>query len=308
MNLLITGAFKTTKEQLNKIEELGFDITLHEKQNEKVNNPNKYDIIICNNLFSTTHIDEFTNLKVIQTTSVGLDRLPIDEIKKRGIQIYNAGTTYSYPIAEWVVLKILEIYKNTQFFIDNQKRSLWRKDYNLRELKNKKVAILGYGNIGKEVAKRLKSFDTIIHGYDIYTERDFNFIDDLVDINQFVINVEKYDIIVICVPYIKEGTNNTHYYFDKNKLMKLKENATIINVSRGKIINEVDLIEVLKYRKDIYAALDVFEEEPLSKESELWNLGNVLITPHNSFVSDENQKRLFEVIYNNLKVYIEARK
>ena len=185
---------------------------------------------------------------------------------------------------------------------------MWEKDYNLRELKNKKVAILGYGSIGKEVAKRLKGFDTIIHGYDIYTNRDFNYIDDLVDINQFEVDIKKYDIIIICLPYIKDGVNSTHYYFDKNKLIKLKENAILINVSRGKIIKEKDLIEILKARKDIYASLDVFEEEPLSKESELWNLGNVLITPHNSFVSDGNQKRLFEIIYNNLKAYIEAKK
>ena len=80
----------------------------------------------------------------------------------------------------------------------------------------------------------------------------------------------------------------------------MKKNAILINISRGNIIKEKDLVRALKNRKILGAVLDVFENEPLNKESELWNLDNIIITPHNSFVSEQNERRMYEVILKNI--------
>ena len=80
----------------------------------------------------------------------------------------------------------------------------------------------------------------------------------------------------------------------------MKEHSIFINISRGKVINENDLIEFIKQNKFLGVILDVFKNEPLDKESLVWDMDNVIITPHNSFVSENNNRRLFEVIYNNL--------
>ena len=84
----------------------------------------------------------------------------------------------------------------------------------------------------------------------------------------------------------------------------MKRNAMIVNIARGGLIDETAMCEILAERKDLFAALDVFETEPLAQDSPLWKLGNVAISPHNSFVSEGNNRRMFDVIYNNLKKFI----
>lgn len=84
----------------------------------------------------------------------------------------------------------------------------------------------------------------------------------------------------------------------------MKENSILVNISRGALIDEDSLCEILTERKDMYAALDVFEKEPLPENSPLWKLDNVAVSPHNSFVSNRTRERMFDVIYNNLKNYI----
>ena len=87
-------------------------------------------------------------------------------------------------------------------------------------------------------------------------------------------------------------------------LESMKKDAVLVNIARGGLVDTEDLIEVLKDRQDLFAALDVFEEEPLPQDSMLWSLPNVAVSPHNSFVSDGNNERMFSVIYNNLKQYL----
>lgn len=86
--------------------------------------------------------------------------------------------------------------------------------------------------------------------------------------------------------------------------MKLKEGAAVINIARGGLIDEPSLCDFLRERPDVFAALDVFETEPLDPASPLWKLGNVAISPHNSFVSNGNNKRMFDVILRNLRNFI----
>ena len=85
----------------------------------------------------------------------------------------------------------------------------------------------------------------------------------------------------------------------------MKEQAILINIARGGLVDTEALVTVLSKRNDLFAALDVFEEEPLPTDSPLWTLHNVAVSPHNSFVSNGNNERMFNVIYNNLKAFLE---
>jgi phosphoglycerate dehydrogenase-like enzyme len=105
--------------------------------------------------------------------------------------------------------------------------------------------------------------------------------------------------VVLTAPYTPE----THHIISKEILQSLKSNAILVNIARGGLVDTDALFSVLRERTDLYAALDVFETEPLPTESPLWDLENVAISPHNSFVSDGNNKRMFDVIYYNLKEY-----
>ncbi|WP_300723974.1 NAD(P)-dependent oxidoreductase [uncultured Alistipes sp.] len=99
-------------------------------------------------------------------------------------------------------------------------------------------------------------------------------------------------------------TPQTYHLISKSSLEAMKYGAVFVNIARGALIDESAMCDVLTRRPDLHAILDVFEQEPLPRDSQLWNLPNALISPHNSFVSNGNAARMFNVIYSNLKSYI----
>ncbi len=301
MNLLLTGCFKYTAEQLESIKLLGFQIYYMESEKyDELPLPAKLvDATVCNYLFTVKDFNDFTNLKLIQLTSAGLDRVPVEEIKAKGCKLFNARGVYSTPMSEWVLFRVLERYKQGWFFKSEQDKKCWTKNREIREIFEIKVAIIGAGNIGGEVAKRFKALGAIVDGYDIHNNCMQGY-DNMLLIDTFKQNVEKYDVVIITAPLLP----STKGLISRDILKSLKNEAMLVNISRGGLINEQALVEELTERRDLYAALDVFEEEPLSKESPLWSLPNVAVSPHNSFVSNGNNERMFNVIYSNLKGFI----
>lgn len=129
MKTLITGALKISEEQILELEKLGLEIMYINDETKKIEIDVKdIEFVICNSLFLNNDIKEFTKLKYIQVTSAGLDRLPLEYIKQKGIKLFNARGVYSIPMAEWTILKILEIYKNSKIFYKNQENKIWEKD------------------------------------------------------------------------------------------------------------------------------------------------------------------------------------
>ena len=295
MNILITGAIILNENFKKNIIELNNNIIF--QQNEKDELLCDYswvEGVICNSLFLYHDITKFKNLKYIQLTSAGYDRVPLDYINKNNITIYNAKGVYSIPMAEFVISSVLQIYKQNRFFNDNQKKHIWEKNRNLLELFGKNVCILGCGNVGTECAKRFKAFECNVYGVDINIYQN-KYFDEIINIKSLNEILPKGDIVVLTLPL----TSLTKHLFDKNMFNLMKENAILINISRGAIINTDDLIN---YSSKLNAIiLDVFEEEPLNENSPLWNMSNVIITPHNSFVGENNNARLYKLILNNLR-------
>lgn len=298
--ILLTGAFNYSEEKIKTLENLGCEIIF--VQNESDNLPNEAfdaELIVCNGLFLHHCLDNFKFLKFIQLTSAGFDRVPLENIKQRGISIYNARGVYSIPMAEWSVFRVLEHYKQGLFFSEKQREKSWTKNRSLREIFGKQVAVIGAGNVGQEVAKRFQAFGARTTGFDIHDNAiegfdGMNLIETLYD------KISLYDIVVVTAPLLP----STKGLISREILLSMKSGAILVNIARGGLIDEQAMCEVLADRKDIYAALDVFEEEPLSENSPLWEFENVAISPHNSFVSDGNNMRMFDVIYNNVKNYI----
>lgn len=296
--ILLTGAFQYTKEQIEIIEKLGFEVSFVQDEKKRI----KYDVsdievVVCNSLFLYNDINNFEKLKLIQLTSAGMDRTPLDIINKRGIKIFNAKDIYSVPMAEWVILKILEIYKKSKLFFYNQENHVWNKQKDLLELTQKTVSIIGYGSVGKEIAKRIKAFGVKIIAVD-KKQVNSNYIDESLLISDLSSVLMESDVIILTLPLNKE----TKHLINRDAIISMKNNAVIINVARGEIIDEKALIEALKEKKFLGVALDVFKNEPLGK-SPLWSFENVIITPHNSFVSDRVNDRLFNLILKNLHYF-----
>lgn len=300
MNLLLTGCFNYTESQKEKLTSLGYRI--HFMQQEKDILPlaaSEVDATVCNGLFLTHHIEDFSRLKFIQLTSAGFDRVPVDYIKAKGIMLHNARGVYSVPMAEWALFRVLEHYKQGWFFKKGQEHHQWTKHRGLRELAGSQVAVVGAGNVGQEVAKRFRALDCHVTGFDIHTN-DTPFFDEMVLTTSLLKRMETYDIVVITAPLLPSTRGLISYDVMKG----MKENATLVNIARGGLIDQEALVTIFTERKDLFAALDVFEAEPLDGESPLWKMDNVAVSPHNSFVSDRNNKRMFDLIYQHLTDFI----
>lgn len=296
MKLLLTGAFRYTEEHLTALKSAGFEISFVQNELEKLSiDCSDFDAVVCNGLFLHNNVEDFKNLKSVQLTSAGYDRVPVSLFAKRGIALFNAKGVYNIPMAEWALLKTLEIYKNSKFFHKNQEKAIWEKNRSLLELYGKTVLIIGVGNIGQECAKRFKAFGTKVIGADIFDSK-CGFVDEFFYMDSLNTALKLCDVAVLCLPL----TEKTEHLINKETLSFFKKDAVLINISRGKVINEADLAEALNEGNLRGAALDVFEQEPLSPKSPLWDMDNVYLTPHNSFVSDAVSERLFDLIFKNL--------
>lgn len=295
MRILLTGACNFTEQQINEIRSLGFEVDFLQNEQDAVD-CSVYDGVVCNGLFLYHSIENFTNLKFVQLTSAGYDRVPMDYIKEHGITIYNACGVYSIPMAEYVLAGVLDLYKQIRFFGENQKRKRWQKHRGLVELSGKNVCIVGCGSVGGECAKRFKVFGCMVIGVDII-EANRPYFDEIYGLYDIATALGIADVVVITLPL----TEHTHHLFNGSMFDYIKKDAVFVNISRGAVVDTSALIEALKCERLSGAVLDVFENEPLDESSELWSLENVFISPHNSFVGDGNQNRLFELIKKNLR-------
>ena len=140
---MVTGALGASGEQLDMLRAVGLEIVLHPDERKPVEHPEEFEAVICNGLFLYNDISEFTGLKFVQLTSAGTDRVPEEYIKSHGIELCNAAGVYSAPMAEWTIMRILELYKNAARLYKNQGLRHWEKDRSWRELSGKTACIVG---------------------------------------------------------------------------------------------------------------------------------------------------------------------
>lgn len=307
MKLLMTGALHLAKDQLHAIEALGYQtLWMQEERGLLPEGAEEAEAVVCNSLFLHQDIDRFKKLKFIQATSAGLDRIPQERVRERGIRLENAARIYSVPVAEWTVLKILELYKRSREFYRAQSDRQWKKQYLLPELAGKTALILGFGGIGREIARRLKAFDVRVMAVKKHqaSGADIDLADSLHGLEEIDSLLPACDILILALPY--EAAS--HHLINAERLGKMKEDSVLVNVARGGILDEQALAKALDSGKFLGAVLDVFEEEPLSPVSPLWKMDNLIITPHNAYASDRADERLFQLVLKNLAEYAEGRK
>ena len=296
MKLLITGAWQCTSEQLNQIESMGHSIVF--MQNEKDELPCLYEEVegvVCNGLFLYHPIEKFTSLRYIQLTSAGFDRVPMDYVQAHGIAIHNARGVYSIPMAEFAISGVLQLYKQSRFFYENQKKSVWEKHRGLLELYGKTVCVVGCGNVGTECAKRFQAFSCKVIGVDLYPRNDDAY-EKIYSLSGIEECLSKSDVVVLTLPLTEE----TRSMMNAERFNVMKDGSVLVNIARGAVVDEQALLKALD-EKLLGAVLDVFEEEPLSPDNPMWKQKNVIVTPHNSFVGDGNTDRLKQVVLSNLE-------
>lgn len=288
------------EKKMQSIKNLGYEIVLR-KEGDLVYDEKLRDIeaLFCYNPFSTLDIAKMKKLKWIQLSSIGIDQVPLEKVKKQGIILTNNKGGYSVPMGEFIVMKILELFKNSKTFHHQQQQKLWKIDTSLIELYNKRVSFIGTGSIAVEGAKRLQGFGVEITGVNT-KGRDVEYFHKCYPLKDLKEVLKHSDVVVLTIPY----TDETHHLIDDEALAVMNPKAYLINVSRGTIVDQQALIRHLKEQSIQGAALDVFEKEPLPEDSPLWELSNADITPHNSWVSEMRNQRRFDTLYKNCDRYI----
>ena len=299
MNLLVTGAWHEAREYTGELETLGHKVQM--LQWEKDSLPCAYEWVegvICNGLFLHHPIEKFTNLRYIQLTSAGYDRVPLDYIQSHGIELYNAKGVYSIPMAEHAVSGVLQLYRQTRLFDKNQRIHKWKKARDLVELYGKTVCIVGCGSVGTECAKRFQAFGCQVIGLrqsmtKPYSSDGYSKIHSVTELDELLPQI---DILVLALPL----TEKTRYLINRKRISCFKQGIVLVNLARGAIIETDALKDALESGTVRGAVLDVFEEEPLSEEDALWDMENVILTPHISYAGEGNSKRLSEMIIGNM--------
>ncbi len=299
MGIKVLFTYNYGTDKMDKIKKLGYDIEVINEKEVKYNKSlEDVEILICYDPFKTLDICKMKNLKWIQLSSAGIDQLPIEHVKNTSISITNNNGGYSIPMGEWIVLKSLELLKHSSKLHENQKNKLWKIDTTILELCGKTIGFIGTGSIAQEAAKRFLGFDVKILGLNTSGKLVDNFHKCFAnkDVDEML---ELCDIVVITIPY----TTKTHHLINEDKFNKMKNGVYLINVARGSIIDEKSLIKNISQGKIAGAALDVVESEPLKVDNPLWEMENVIVTPHNSWISEMRNDRRFNLIYENLKRY-----
>lgn len=293
----------TTPEQLDMIKKVAPDYELYRAKTKEDINFSLEDVeivygwnkVLCKPLLTSSG----QSLKWIQAMSAGVDYMDFEYLKANNILLTNGSGIHPIPVAESVFGMILAFTRGIFSSIKNQKNKIWERTAPMTELPECTIMIVGTGQIGTQVGKLAKAFGMRTIGVN-RSGRPAEYMDEVVLQRDMVNHFYKADIIVDILPL----TELTHHLFNKETFSKMKENTMFINVGRGPTVNTRDLIDALNNGKLAYAGLDVFEEEPLATDSPLWDMDNVMITPHIAGFARHFKKRVFEIFYENLQAYV----
>jgi glyoxylate reductase len=253
-------------------------------------------------------IEAMTRCRLIQQPSAGYQQIDIDAAAERKIPVCNAGGANDVAVAEHTVLSALAILKQLRWLDSEVRAGNWPQHTVLErghyELAGKSWGIVGFGRIGRQVAKRLQGWDINVRYYDPFpcppdiavalgVKPEPLALDELLSTS---------DVISLHTPL----TDATRHLVDADALARLKQTAVLINVSRGEVVDEAALFDALQSRRLLGAALDVFSVEPLPAGHAFTTLDNVVLTPHTAGTPIEARIRILQFTAANLRRFLEG--
>ena len=247
-------------------------------------------------------IDACPKLQIVARHGVGYDNVDLNYLNKKKIALGVTGTANAVSVAEHVMTFFLQLTKNIHLSDELTRKGKFQEKGNLPsffELYQKNVFILGFGRIGQAVAKRCLGFEMNVYVYDPYVSKDT-----IEKMGCHSILIEEgfklADFVSVHLPLNDETKN----FINAKSLQEMKDSCVIVNTARGGIINEQDLYQALKDKKIRAAGLDVYEQEPPPSDHPLFNLSNVLLTPHNAALTLECRMRMAVEVCETVSFYL----
>jgi len=276
-----------------------YDYTKYDEIAERVKDS---EIILCNKcIMNKETLKNAGNVKYIGLFATGYNNVDIEYTNERNITVCNAGSYSTNAVAQHVFALILEHYNKVGEYnkfvkdggwIHSEKFSPFKP---MKEMDGRTLGIVGYGSIGKKVAKIAQAFDMKVLAYNRSPKKDESV--RFVEMDELL---EKSDIVSIHCPL----NSDSEKMCNKEFFEKMKDGALFINTSRGGVVDEQALIDAVKSKKISGAGLDVVAVEPMEKHEEILDIDNIIITPHSAWAPVETRTRLVEIVKNNIKKWV----
>jgi glyoxylate/hydroxypyruvate reductase A len=227
-------------------------------------------------------LGKFKNLKLIHSMGAGVDHIINDPSCPKGIPICRiSDDKLSFSMTNYIITAVLFYHRRILKYQNDKKNKLW--DHITHpEILPINIGILGFGVLGSDAADKLKYMGFNVIGYSLNKKKENGI--KIYHGEELDLFLSKINVLVCTVPY----TQKTHHLLDRNLFKKLNKETYLVNVSRGKVQNEKDIIEYIDNGTLSGAFLDVFETEPLPKSSEIWKHDKIQITPHNASITNED--------------------
>ena len=214
-------------------------------------------------------------LRWIQSSAAGLDHCLVPSVIASDIPVTSASGLFAPQVAEQTAALLFSLIRSMRtFFVAQQKKEFIRRPTN--DLLGKTVGIVGFGGNGRQIAKTLAPFGVELLATDLFPHSKPDYVKELWPADQLPALLEASDIVIMCVPL----NADTHHMMGQQQFATMRKDALFINVARGQVVNESELAEALQSGHLGGAGLDVTEVEPLPPETALWDMPNVVITPH----------------------------
>lgn len=258
------------------------------------------DVLVVSGLWKNELLDVAPKLRLIQSISAGTDQYDKPRFKERGLRLASAQGVNAQAVAEHAIALMLALARKLPEARDNQATKRWRgmiSDAALREdeLGGKTLLIVGAGGIGQRLARLAKAFDMRVIGTRRTAVPTPNF-DEIHADRDLARLIPHADVVALTCPLTPETTG----LVDARMLAAMKPTAHLINVARGKVVDEPALIEALSQGRIAAAGIDVTVEEPLPPSSPLWSMPNVLLTPHTAGETSRYEERVIDLLVENI--------
>lgn len=278
----------------------GYQLILSESKKPDLNALSGAEIVIgWGKGIADTLLRENGPLRWVQTWSAGVDRMPLDRLKDRGVILTNASGVHARPISQVIFGFMLLFARNLHTAIRNQQRHQWSPGGGEVELTGKTAVIAGTGEIGLETARIAKVFGMRTVGVR-RNEGTLSHFDALYTTPHLKDAVKEGDFVINTLPL----TGETARLFDASVFTAFKEGSYYINIGRGGTTDTDALIQALKSGRIRGAGLDVFEQEPLPAGHPLWDMEQVVITPHVAGATDYYSDRVVAIFTGNMRSYL----
>lgn len=238
------------------------------------------------------------SLKWVFSVSAGVEKLPLKELKERGILATNTSGVHAVTIAEYVMGGLLVMSHHYDRYLPFMKEKKWGEPISGEDLEGKTMLVIGAGHIGSEIGRKAGAFDMRVSGLK-RTPCEIDGFDGVYSMDKLQEMLPKADYVVMAAPLTQE----TYHLIGEEEFALMKKEAVFVNIARGDTVEEEALIAALKEGRIQGAVLDVFHEEPLPESSPLWELDNVLITPHSSAISKNVIKKIIRMFKESYEKY-----